>query len=162
MQWFLTSNRFFLRRVSQVYSMHISITQHGASLISIASLYFCTASSPLNYEPYSRCCGFSNYFTAAATTWSVLLPAVERDLVELFHSSWWSGNFTMTWICCRPIIPIIEVTVAHFTRYFTGCSALLLDTVVPATNLTGCCLCCTTILLDITLAGHQFYQILHL
>src|SRR5882672_9174152 len=67
---------------------------------------------------------------------SVLLPAVKRDLVELFHSSWWSGNFTMTWICCRPIIPIIKVTEAQFTK---------------------CCLCCTTILPDIAHAVHQLY-----
>src|ERR1700691_1249561 len=82
---------------------------------------------------------------------SVLLPAVKRDLVELFHSSWWSGNFTMTWICYRSIIPIIEVTEAQFTRYWTGCSAFLLNVAFAAppfywilhlqcANFTTCCL----------------------
>ena len=101
-------------------------------------------------------------------TSSVLRPAVKRDLVELFHSSWWSGNFTMTWICCRPIIPIIEVTEAQFTRYFTGCSAFLLNVAFAAppfywilrlqyNNFTRSCVCYTTILPDIARAADQFF-----
>src|ERR1700691_2730739 len=104
---------------------------------------------------------------------SVLLPAVKRDLVELFHSSWWSGNFTMTWICCRSLIPIIEVTEAQFTRYCTGCSAFLLNVAFAAppfywilplqwTNFTRYWACNRSILLDVVFAAPPFYWILHL
>ena len=104
---------------------------------------------------------------------SVLLPALERDLVKLFHSNWWSGSFTMTWICCRPIIPIIEVTVAQFTRYYSDCSALLLNVAFAASlfywilhlqciNFTRYCACSRSILLDVGFAAPPFYCILHL
>ena len=99
---------------------------------------------------------------------SVLLPAVKRDLVELFHSSWWSGNFTITWICCRPIIPIIEVTEGQFTRYCTWCSGFLLNVAFVAppfywilhlqcTNFTRYCTCNRSILLDVVFPALPFY-----